>query len=342
MKIISLMLCFFTLVLHAAEVDEIDDYSLEESDLLADDLQEELVEEEEIDDEQLAQEKWGDLEEIIAEEGDEFSDEAPLHSRRLSRVEIDEEDAPSLPVEVDGALAKDEPLVARSSPLDPIKEKLQGATSSIQVNFNEVFRGSPTIYLLLIVLSIFSVGIWLYSMMTVRSMELLPPAVIKDLRTKLIHNQFNEALDLCVRENHFFYKMLASGILMRKHGVNMMVDAMKAEGKRSTIAFWQRIGLLNDIAIIAPMLGLLGTVLGMFYAFYDLNRSIESVSLLFDGLGISVGTTVAGLIVAIIAMILHSVAKYRLVRIMTGVESEVQNFAALIETHAPNYLESLQ
>ena len=50
------------------------------------------------------------------------------------------------------------------------------------------------------------------------------------------------------------------------------------------------------------MIGLLGTVLGMFYAFYDLNRSMESISALFDGLGVSVGTTVGGLIVAILAL----------------------------------------
>ena len=64
-----------------------------------------------------------------------------------------------------------------------------------------------------------------------------------------------------------------------------MIEAMKSEGKRASVHFWQRIGLLNDIAIIAPMIGLLGTVLGMFYAFYDINRSIESISTLFDGLG---------------------------------------------------------
>jgi biopolymer transport protein ExbB len=79
------------------------------------------------------------------------------------------------------------------------------------------------------------------------------------------------------------------------------------------------------------MLGLLGTVLGMFYAFYDVNRSIESISTLFDGLGISVGTTVAGLVVAILALILHSTAKYRLVRTLAQVENEAHHVAALID-----------
>ena len=116
-----------------------------------------------------------------------------------------------------------------------------------------------------------------------------------------------------------------------------MIESMKAEGKRSTIGFWQKLGLLNDIAIVAPMLGLLGTVLGMFYAFYDVNRSIESVTSLFDGLGVSVGTTVAGLIVAILALILHSSAKYRLIRLLSQVESDAHHTTSLIDNYTSLY-----
>ena len=80
------------------------------------------------------------------------------------------------------------------------------------------------------------------------------------------------------------------------------------------------------------MLGLLGTVLGLFYAFYDLNRSMESISALFDGLGISVGTTVAGLLVAIAAMMFHSMTKYRLIRQLNQVENEAAALVTLIHT----------
>jgi len=244
----------------------------------------------------------------------------------------------SLPVEIDRIMAHEEETAFSPAPIiEAIEEKTAEAIQGIEINLRKVFAGSPIIYSVLFFLSVCSVSVWLYSMLTVRSMDLLPKKLIKELRTKLISNQFDEALDICVKQKHFFCKMLASGILARKHGLHVMVDTMKSEGKRRTISYWQRIGILNEIAIIAPMIGLLGTVVGMFYAFYDLNRSIESVSLLFDGLGISVGTTVGGLIVAIVAMILHSLAKYRLVRILANVENEAQTFAALIDSRGPNY-----
>ena len=54
--------------------------------------------------------------------------------------------------------------------------------------------------------------------------------------------------------------------------------------------------------------------------------------MLFDGLGVSVGTTVAGLIVSIIALLLHSTAKYRLMSSLIRVENDAQMLASLIES----------
>lgn len=202
---------------------------------------------------------------------------------------------------------------------------------SISVDLQQAFAGSPLIYTLLFGMSVFSVGIWFYAIASIRTSAKVPGTFAKNVENRLNSNQFEEALSLCQENNNLFSKMVRCGIQARRHGLPVMIDAMKAEGKRSSISFWQKIGLLNDIAIIAPMLGLLGTVMGMFYAFYDVNRSIESISTLFDGLGISVGTTVAGLVVAILALILHSTAKYRLVKTLAQVENEAHDFAALID-----------
>lgn len=303
-----------------------------------------LLEDEMLADESIrGQQGYGQLDELVGEEEEFFSPSSEVKSPVLpirnlpKQMNVEQFETQSLGVEVDRLVqAEEEMVITPTSTLDTIQKETAKSVQTIEISLRQVFAGSPIIYSLLFFLSTISVCVWLYSMLTIRSVDFLPPKLIKELRTKLVSNQFDEALDLCVKQKHFFCKMLASGILARRHGLNVMVDTMKAEGKRSTVAFWQRISILNEIAIIAPMLGLLGTVLGMFYAFYDLNRSVESVSLLFDGLGISVGTTVAGLFVAILAMILYSVAKYRLVRILAVVENEAQSFAALIDTRGGN------
>ncbi|MBS0604228.1 MAG: MotA/TolQ/ExbB proton channel family protein [Verrucomicrobia bacterium] len=234
-------------------------------------------------------------------------------------------------------LANDTPATLTIEGTSLIGEKAPLNDEAIAVDLKQAFSGSPIIYSILFAMSVISVCIWLYSILSMRSSARVSHTLLKNVQNKLNSNNFDEALSLCEENNTLFCKMVSSGIHSRRHGLPVMIEAMKAEGKRSTISFWQKIGLLNDIAIIAPMLGLLGTVLGMFYAFYDVNRSIESISTLFDGLGISVGTTVAGLIVAILALILHSTAKYRLVRALAVVENEAQSVATLIDDRTSIY-----
>lgn len=198
------------------------------------------------------------------------------------------------------------------------------------IDLKSVFSASPIIYSLLAMMSIASMGIWLYSLITFRAKDIMPEGFRKELRRLLEQEQYDQAHKLCEAKENILSALMKTGLITRPLGPQVMIDAMKSEGKRAATAFWQRLSLLNDIVIVAPMLGLLGTVIGMFYAFYDVNRSIESINALFDGLGIAVGTTVMGLIVSILSMIFHTTLKYRVVRTLSLVENEALTLSALI------------
>lgn len=201
------------------------------------------------------------------------------------------------------------------------KQVSHTAPKSQSLDLKKVFTSSPVIYSTLLFMSISSLAIWLYTLMTFRPKGMMPILFVDHVRTHLKEGKFDAATTLCRSSPHLFSMMMLAGLSSRTHGVPVMLDAIKAEGKRATTHFWQRLSLLNDIAIVSPMLGLLGTVIGMFYAFYDVNRSIESINALFDGLGIAVGTTVAGLIVAILSMVLATTLKHRLVKTLSLVEN---------------------
>ncbi len=205
-------------------------------------------------------------------------------------------------------------------------------SGGIVIDLGQVFAGSPTIYTVLFCLSIASIAIWGYALLSLRTPQLIPAEPIKEIREKLKNKNYDEALLICEKNPSILFQMMSTGILVRKQGQKTMLELMTLEGRRVSNKLWQKIALLNDIAVIAPMLGLLGTVLGMFYAFYDLNRSMESISALFDGLGISVGTTVGGLVVAILALAFHAITKYRLTRQLSVIESEAHSLANLIDT----------
>lgn len=204
------------------------------------------------------------------------------------------------------------------------------------IDLKKVFAAAPFIYSALSILSVSSMAIWLYSLATFRTKDIFPADFIQELKTLISKSQYTEAQNLCRSKKNLLGSIVLVGLSSRKFGPQIMIDAMKSEGKRGATAFWQRLSLLNDIVVIAPMLGLLGTVIGMFYAFYDVNRSIESINSLFDGLGVAVGTTVAGLIVAIVAMIFYTTLKYRIIKTLSQVENEALAFATILDEVEPN------
>ncbi|MCP5470222.1 MAG: MotA/TolQ/ExbB proton channel family protein [Chlamydiales bacterium] len=205
------------------------------------------------------------------------------------------------------------------------------AEETTKLDLGAVFRASPIIYTVMIALSLFSFVIWLYSFWTLRLNTMMPPLFLMRMREELKNKQYDVAHTNCLSERHCTASILACAIASRNHGHQVMVEAMQTEGKRCGVSLWQRISLLNDVAIIAPMLGLLGTVLGLFTAFYDVNRSPDTLASIFDGLGIAVGTTVAGLIVAIFAMIFYATLKFRIIHLLNTIENETLSLGNLIE-----------
>ena len=205
-------------------------------------------------------------------------------------------------------------------------------STSPVLDLSKVFNGSPIIYSTLLIMSIFSFVLWLYSLLTLRISDMMPQPFLSQIRQQIAEKSFESALETCQQDNNFASEIISSGISARRHGPQVIMDAIQAEGRRLGLGLWQRISLLNDVVVVAPMLGLLGTVLGMFYAFYDTSQTAESFTTIFDGLGIAIGTTVAGLIVAILAMIFHTTLKFRIVKLLNAIEDEALSIGNLIET----------
>lgn len=204
-------------------------------------------------------------------------------------------------------------------------------TQQVSLDLSQIFLGSPLIYSLLLLLSIVAVSLWLFSLFTLRESELMPAGFIHHIRELVNEGRSDAALMACQQQSHFSANVIGSALAVKKHGPQVMMDALHAEGRRQGVSLWQRVSLLNEIAVVAPMLGLLGTVIGLFIAFYGMNRSAESLAAIFDGFGMAVGTTVAGLIVAIMAMIFYTTLKFRLVHLLNSVENEALSVLSIVE-----------
>lgn len=110
-------------------------------------------------------------------------------------------------------------------------------------------------------------------------------------------------------------------------------EVAEAEGSRQASTLNQRISYLADIGAIAPMVGLLGTVLGMIRAFLEINTgNVEVVRQmkLAGGVAEALVTTASGLSIGIVAMIFYSVFRGRVQRSISELEAASTHLLALL------------
>ena len=108
-----------------------------------------------------------------------------------------------------------------------------------------------------------------------------------------------------------------------KAGVILLRDSVEAEGARQADVMLAQVQLMLDIAVIAPMFGLLGTVLGLLQVFGPAAQDAGSVRAVLQSGGIvqALATTAFGLFVAIPAMACHAWMRRRVSRRIAAIES---------------------
>ena len=141
----------------------------------------------------------------------------------------------------------------------------------------------------------------------------MPAALIEEVQKHLEKKKYTSVIKVCDSYNVLSSPLIVIMVQSRDSTINDIHMIIERQSKLYSDKLSQRLIMIRDIATISPMFGLLGTMLGMFYAFYDMNSSIESINtLLFGGFGVAVGTSIAGFAVAILSTILHAILKYRL------------------------------
>jgi biopolymer transport protein ExbB len=109
-----------------------------------------------------------------------------------------------------------------------------------------------------------------------------------------------------LRDSSPLGRVLATGLLNAKHGRDIMKESIVDTATHEIHEMGRFLNLLGTIAAIAPLLGLLGTVLGMIDVFSTIVLHGSGDSTLFaGGIAQALYTTVAGLVVAIPALFFH-------------------------------------
>lgn len=118
-------------------------------------------------------------------------------------------------------------------------------------------------------------------------------------------------------------RILAAGLSNSRHGRDVMKDSIEEAASQVVHEMERFVGALGTIAAIAPLLGLLGTVIGMIKVFTALNlEGAGNTSVLAGGISEALITTAAGLCVAIPAMMAHRFYVRRVDSLVVTMEQE--------------------
>lgn len=141
---------------------------------------------------------------------------------------------------------------------------------------------------------------------TLRRDKIVPPTLLGQVWQWLKHYELDKEKLNELRLSSPLGAILAAGISNSGHGREVMKDSIEEAASQVVHELEKNLAPLGTIASIAPLLGLLGTVIGMIKVFAAIMlQGTGNASVLAGGISEALITTAAGLTVAIPAMIFH-------------------------------------
>jgi len=148
----------------------------------------------------------------------------------------------------------------------------------------------------------------------IRRTTVLPELVREQIGQMVDEKRYREVIEYTSSEPSMLSYVVHQSLAEAAHGYAAMERAMEEGSEERTTKLLRKIELLNVIGNVGPMLGLLGTVLGMILAFSKIVQEggMPDPSLLAESVGVALVTTFWGLIVAIPALAVYAMMRNRI------------------------------
>lgn len=159
---------------------------------------------------------------------------------------------------------------------------------------------------------------------------------MKRIRDYIHEGDLGSATNLCKKTDTPYAKLILKGVMRIGRPMNDILVAIENEGNLQVARLGKGLTWLSTTAAGAPMLGFLGTVVGMIQAFYALANAGASanITVLSSGIYQALVTTVAGLVVGILALFAYNWLTSRINHVMNSMEGKTMEFMDLLNEPA--------
>lgn len=185
----------------------------------------------------------------------------------------------------------------------------------------------------LAVLSMAAIYLFVERLLVINKANLDPDAFMGRVKDLVMRGDINGAKMLCAQNDTPVARMIEKGISRIGSPLKTIEASIENVGKIEIFKLEKNLSTLATIAGVAPMIGFLGTVIGMVQAFIAISQEEGSVSpkLLSSGIYTAMITTVAGLIVGIVAYLAYNFLITRVQKVIHKMEYTSVDFIDLLQ-----------
>jgi biopolymer transport protein ExbB len=181
------------------------------------------------------------------------------------------------------------------------------ATTTQELSLLDLLMKGGWIMLPIGVLLFAAVYMFIERYLYIKSASRMDADLLSKIRDRLRDEDIRGAVDVCQNSRTPIARMIGKGLSRIGSPIRDVESAIENMARVEIYQMEKNLGLLAAIAAIAPMFGFLGTVVGMIKAFFDISISDNiSIGVISSGIYTKMVTSAAGLIVGVLAHMLHT------------------------------------
>ena len=187
----------------------------------------------------------------------------------------------------------------------------------------ELLTAGGLLMIPIVLCSVVVVAICIERLYTLNAKKISPPHLLATVWQQLKADQLDTAKLKTLKQSSPLGRILAAGLSNAYHGREVMKESIQEAASHVVHELERYLNTLGTIAAVTPLLGLLGTVMGMIKVFSEImTQGTGNASVLAGGISEALITTAAGLSVAIPALVMHRYFVGRIDGIVVELEQE--------------------
>ncbi len=217
----------------------------------------------------------------------------------------------------------------------------QAGKGAAEMSLFGYIRSGGVVGFMILCLSMVAVALLIMHFLNVRRMKLMPPPIVEQIAQFSRGGKFQDIADFCERpENDCFYSRVVGPAVRRcllsPFGMMEIRTAMEESAQFEVDKVYRTTDGIGLIAALGPMLGLLGTTVGMIGAFGTIGKMEGATrsAQLADYMSIALVTTAMGLFVAIPCTAAYTLCRRRIESLMGEATKKMEPIATLAMLHA--------